>query len=238
MQCNLRTTSARVEMNRLFGQAPLLIYRLVALLDAPQDNGLLAPLAPREITCLLLTGPQGWRLRQIASAGAPARRIALAIRWLKEHFAELLSIESLARQVGICPSALHFHFTGLTMLNPLQYQQRLRLQKARRLLGEGFDARRPRSASATRAGPRSAGSTVRPSAPCRARTSPRSRPKLSWRVSADTEARWFDALTFRSTLAKAAKPISSDSHRRHDVTIYLFGTSAPATNESLPILHI
>lgn len=39
-----------------------------------------APLVLREITLRLLAGPQGSRLRQIASAGAPAQRIARALR--------------------------------------------------------------------------------------------------------------------------------------------------------------
>jgi AraC-like DNA-binding protein len=122
---------------------PLLdaISRLVALLDSPRDVGALSPLVLREITYRVLTGPQGSRLRQIASAGAPAQRIALAIRWLKDHFAVPLSIESLARRVGMSPSAFHLHFKAVTALSPLQYQKRLRLHEARRLmLGDGLDA--------------------------------------------------------------------------------------------------
>ena len=39
------------------------------------------------------------------------------------------------------PSALHHHFKTVTAMSPLQYQKRLRLQEARRLmLGEGLDA--------------------------------------------------------------------------------------------------
>jgi AraC-like DNA-binding protein len=39
------------------------------------------------------------------------------------------------------PSALHCHFKGVTVLSPIQYQKRLRLHEARRLmLGEGLDA--------------------------------------------------------------------------------------------------
>ena len=73
---------------------PLLdaIARLVDLLDAPQDVGPLAPLVLREITYRVLTGPQGARLRQIAAAGAPAQRIARAVRWLKDHFADPLRV--------------------------------------------------------------------------------------------------------------------------------------------------
>jgi AraC-like DNA-binding protein len=124
-------------------EAPLLdaVTRLVGLLDSPQDIVPLAPLVYREITYRLLAGPQGSRLRQMASAGFAAQRIARAIRWLKDHFTDPLRIESLARQVRMSPSAFHLHFKGVTALSPLQYQKRLRLQEARRLmLGEGLDA--------------------------------------------------------------------------------------------------
>jgi AraC-like DNA-binding protein len=123
-------------------EPPLLdaVARLVALLDSPTDVGPLAPLVLREITYRVLAGPQGPRLRQMA-AGAPAQRIARAIRWLKDHFADELRVESLARHVGMSPSAFHLHFKAVTALSPLQYQKRLRLQEARRLmLGEAVDA--------------------------------------------------------------------------------------------------
>jgi AraC-like DNA-binding protein len=117
------------------------VTRFVALLDRPRDVGPLAPLVLREITYRVLAGPQGARLRQIASAGAPAHRIARAIRWLSHHFAEPLQVEALARHVGMSLSAFHLHFKGVTAMSPLQYQKRLRLQEARRLmLGEGLDA--------------------------------------------------------------------------------------------------
>jgi AraC-like DNA-binding protein len=124
-------------------EPPLLdaVSRLVALLDCPQDIAPLAPLVLREITYRVLTGPQWSRLRQIASAGASAQRIARAIRWLKDHVTDPLRIQSLAKHVRMSPSAFHLHFKGVTAMSPLQYQKRLRLQEARRLmLGEGLDA--------------------------------------------------------------------------------------------------
>lgn len=117
------------------------VARLVGLLDSPQDIAPLAPLVLREITYRVLTGPHGSRLRQIASAGAPTQRVARAIRWLKEHFADTLRVESLAKHVRMSPAAFHLHFKSVTAMSPLQYQKRLRLQEARRLmLGEGLDA--------------------------------------------------------------------------------------------------
>ncbi|HTU88725.1 MAG TPA: AraC family transcriptional regulator [Gemmataceae bacterium] len=124
-------------------EPPLLdaVTRLTVLLDSPQDILPLAPLVLREITYRLLTGPQGSRLCQIALAGAPAQRIAHAIRWLKDHFTGPLRIESLAKHVRMSPSAFHLHFKSVTAMSPLQYQKRLRLLEARRLmLGEGLDA--------------------------------------------------------------------------------------------------
>jgi AraC-like DNA-binding protein len=124
-------------------EAPLCdaVIRLVTLLDAPHDIGPLYPLVLREITYRVLTGPHGKRLRQIASTGVPAQRIARAIRYLKDHFAEPLSIKALAKEVRLGASAFHSHFKTVTALSPLQYQKRLRLQEARRLLlGDGLDA--------------------------------------------------------------------------------------------------
>ena len=122
---------------------PLLdaVTRLVALLDAPADAGILAPLVLREITYRVLGSAQGGRLRQIAAAGAPAQRISRAVRLLKERFSEPLRVEDLAREVRMSPSAFHQHFKRVTTMSPLQYQKRLRLQEARRLmLGDGLEA--------------------------------------------------------------------------------------------------
>ena len=122
---------------------PLLdaVTRLVALLDTPGDIGVLAPLVRREIIYRLLTGEQGPRLRRIAAEGGQAGRIARAIDWLRHNFARPLSVEEIARGVQMSPSSFHHHFKAVTALSPLQYQKRLRLHEARRLmLGDGLDA--------------------------------------------------------------------------------------------------
>jgi AraC-like DNA-binding protein len=117
------------------------VTRLVSLLDSPWDIAPLSPLVLREITYRVLTGPHGERLRETAVAGAPAQRVSRAIGWMKDHFAEPFRVESLAKLVKMSQSAFHLHFKAVTGLSPLQYQKRLRLQEARRLmLGEGFDA--------------------------------------------------------------------------------------------------
>ncbi len=123
--------------------APLLdaSLRLLRLLDTPQDVPMLAPPAVREILYRLLTGEQGGRLRQIAVPNSLTQRIARATEWIKRHYAEPLSIETIAQEVCMSPSGLHHHFKAVTALSPLQYQKHLRLQEARRLmLSESLDA--------------------------------------------------------------------------------------------------
>ncbi|MFL5618374.1 MAG: AraC family transcriptional regulator N-terminal domain-containing protein [Gemmatimonadaceae bacterium] len=117
-------------------EAPLLdgLLRLVRLLDTPDDIPVLAPLILRELYFRLLQGEQQGRLAEIAIGDGRVRRIAGAIAWIKAHFAEPLQIEALAKQVNMSPSALHRHFPAVTGVSPIQYQKRLRLEEARRLL--------------------------------------------------------------------------------------------------------
>jgi len=108
--------------------------RLVELLKREQDIPILAPVIQREIIYRLLVGPQGARLRQIATAGSHGHQVSQAIQWLKDHFAASLRIEELAARAQMSTSTFHHHFRSMTALSPLQYQKKLRLQEARRLM--------------------------------------------------------------------------------------------------------
>ncbi|MGH9534435.1 MAG: AraC family transcriptional regulator [Terriglobales bacterium] len=115
--------------------------RLLDLLDAPGDISFLGPLIQREILYRLIQGPQGQRLRAIATAGDPSHRAAHAAAWLRAHYTQPLRVDQLAAVAGMGASTLHHHFRALTAMSPLQYQKRLRLQAARdRMLQDGLDA--------------------------------------------------------------------------------------------------
>lgn len=115
--------------------------RLVDLLDAPEDIPFLSDLLQREIVYRLLRGPQGERLRAIATLGGQSQRTAKAIAWLRANYAKPLRLEELAEVARMGMSTLHHHFRALTAMSPLQYQKQLRLQAAReRMLIEGLDA--------------------------------------------------------------------------------------------------
>jgi transcriptional regulator GlxA family with amidase domain len=115
--------------------------RLLDLLDSPQDIPFLSGLIQREIIYRILRGPEGARLRAVATLGDQSHRTAKAVAWIATNYAKPLHVEELAQIAGMGVSTLHHHFRMLTAMSPLQYQKQLRLQSARSLmLNNGLDA--------------------------------------------------------------------------------------------------
>ncbi len=115
--------------------------RLMSLLDEPDNIKMLAPVIKREIFYRLLTTEQGRRLHQIVTSGSHSHQISKAIDWLKNNFVKPLSVGELAAYTGMSKSAFYTHFRSMTSMTPLQFQKKLRLSEARRLmLTENLDA--------------------------------------------------------------------------------------------------
>ncbi|WP_036300562.1 AraC family transcriptional regulator [Methylomarinum vadi] len=108
--------------------------RLLDLIEQPDDIPALAPLIQQEIFYRLLTGEQGPRLRQISTIGNHGYQIARVIDWLKDNFSKPVKVEELAGKAGLSVSAFHKHFRSMTAMSPLQFQKRMRLNEARRLM--------------------------------------------------------------------------------------------------------
>lgn len=111
--------------------------RMVQLLGAPQDVPFFSNLLQREIIYRLLQGPQGDRLRSVATLADQSYRTAKAVAWLRENFEKTLSVDELASMTGMSRSTLHHHFRGLTAMSPLQFQKQLRLHAARQKMFTG-----------------------------------------------------------------------------------------------------
>jgi len=115
--------------------------RLLNLLESPQDIPFLSGLIQREIIYRILRGPEGARLRAVATLGDQSHRTAKAIGWIAANYAKPLRVEELAQLANMGVSTLHHHFRVMTSMSPLQYQKQLRLQSARSLmLNNGLDA--------------------------------------------------------------------------------------------------
>jgi AraC-like DNA-binding protein len=117
------------------------IARLLQLLDKPSDIPVLYPLLKREILYRLLLGDLGSQLRDFMLLDSQGHRISKVIEILRKKYNEPLRIKDLADEVHLSESALFQAFKAVTGLSPLQYQKKLRLNEARRImLHEGIEA--------------------------------------------------------------------------------------------------
>lgn len=117
------------------------VLRLARLLETPWDIPVLAPMLTREIYYRLLNSEYGVIISQLAVSGSNMQRIATVIRKLKSEFAKPIRVEEMAKIAGMSVSSFHSHFKAVTAMSPLQYQKRLRLTEARRImLADTLDA--------------------------------------------------------------------------------------------------
>ena len=89
--------------------------RLLDLLDSPQDIPFLNDLIQREIIYRMLRGPEGARLRAIATLGDQSHRTAKAIAWITANYAKTLRVEELAQLTNMGVSTQHHHFRALSI---------------------------------------------------------------------------------------------------------------------------
>lgn len=110
------------------------LIRLVSLLKNPKMIATLSPLIIKEILYRLLDHHPQMFIKQFATMGSYAYRIMQAIHQINTHFEEPLRISEMAHSLGMSNSLFHRHFKSVTTLTPIQYQKKVRLQMARKLL--------------------------------------------------------------------------------------------------------
>ena len=77
----------------------------------------------------------------MVTAGTRYHEISRITTWIKENYRTTVRLEDLANMAGMSPSSFHSHFKDLTTMTPLQFQKKLRLNQARKLmLTEKMDA--------------------------------------------------------------------------------------------------
>jgi AraC-like DNA-binding protein len=110
------------------------VTRLLDLVAKAEDADLLGPLVIDEILIRLLRTSIGARVAQIGAPTSGVRRIAEAVSWIREHFAQPVTVEEMAAAAHMSASSFHQRFKDVTTMSPLQYQKVLRLHEARRLM--------------------------------------------------------------------------------------------------------
>jgi AraC-like DNA-binding protein len=139
----VQPTTLALAVNHLDTDLTDAVERLLRLLDRPADIPVLAGQIEREIVYRLLCGAQGEMLRQLALPASRISQISRAIGIIRARYDEKLRIEELARTAAMSVTTFHRHFRAVTAMSPLQFQKRIRLYEARRmLLSRDVDASR------------------------------------------------------------------------------------------------
>ncbi|MCP1471857.1 AraC-like DNA-binding protein [Sphingobium sp. OAS761] len=110
------------------------VLRLANLAQTPEAAQILFPAVMREICYWLLTGSHGGEVAKLALPDTQTVRVANAIYYLRDHFAQTVRMSGLADIAGMSLSSFHQHFRRMTDMTPVQYQKQLRLLEARRLM--------------------------------------------------------------------------------------------------------
>jgi AraC-like DNA-binding protein len=130
----VQPTPLALAVNHLDADLTDSLERLLRLLDRPGDIPVLASQIEREIVYRLLCGARGEMLRQLALPTSNISQISRVIGIIRARYDEKLRIEELARAARMSVTTFNRHFRAVTAMSPLQFQKRIRLYEARRML--------------------------------------------------------------------------------------------------------
>jgi len=111
------------------------LYRLLKLLERPkEDIEFLYPLLIKEILYNLVKSEGGYFLTKFSMEGTISNKIVKVISEIKNNFNEKLNVKELALSIDMSESSLYQHFKTITTMSPIQFQKKLRLEEAKKLL--------------------------------------------------------------------------------------------------------
>lgn len=115
------------------------VSRLLQCLHDPLDRQVMGRARISDVLYAALRGPQAGVLRALVEQQGHFARIGAALHYLREHYAQALTVDQLAECANMSTSTFHEHFKRSTLLSPVQYLKRVRLLKAQQVLaGEGM----------------------------------------------------------------------------------------------------
>ena len=110
------------------------LQALVATLHSRTDCKALGASHLTRIYYQVLSLPQGAALKALARSDSKLARVSSAMRYMEDNLGAKISVEDLAAQAGLSPSAFHRVFKEATGDSPLRYLKKLRLNKAKNLM--------------------------------------------------------------------------------------------------------
>jgi AraC-like DNA-binding protein len=127
-----------VLMSRLDERLAEGLVRLIAALEDPIEQQLLVPLIVEECALRLLRSELATAFRGALGSDGDALKIQQAMQFMQQHRGRPLSVQAVARHVGMSSSHFAHRFRQLARVSPMRYLRHTRLGQARALmLSEG-----------------------------------------------------------------------------------------------------
>lgn len=109
------------------------LFRLTKLALKSERDSFLINLTKKEIIYALLQKNEAL-LKQYVLEGSIANQVARVVADIKENFDKSINIKKLSKNIGISESSLYQNFKKITTLSPLQFQKKIRLEEAKKML--------------------------------------------------------------------------------------------------------
>ncbi|MFC4534650.1 AraC family transcriptional regulator [Sphaerisporangium dianthi] len=110
------------------------VLRFLRSLDSGADRRVMAPICVEEMVYRVLRREQFSRMLHIAARQTSHSSISAALTFARAHYAEPLTVNDLARQAALSPSAFSTLFREITGRPPYRFLKEYRLDRARELL--------------------------------------------------------------------------------------------------------
>ena len=112
------------------------LLRLLFLIDNPVDTSILGENRLRELYYTLLKGESGASAQRAFGVG---NEIAQSIEYLSTRLDEVITIEDMAKHVGMSRAVLHRKFKQATSMSPIQFVKSMRLNTAAMKIATGMN---------------------------------------------------------------------------------------------------
>lgn len=112
-----------------------IIERLLDTLQSKEESGILGDQILRELFYRVAMGEHSSFLHKMFSNNTHEAKIARVLKVIHTQNEINLDITKLAQQENMSVSSFHTHFKNITSHTPLQYMKKIRLNKAKNLIG-------------------------------------------------------------------------------------------------------
>jgi AraC-like DNA-binding protein len=113
------------------------VLRLLHAIDEPQERRIVAPLVLEELAFRLLRSRGAAIVRGAVGHDRDAESILLAMRFIRANATRALTVQAVARHVGMSPSHFAHRFRAVARVTPMRYLKHVRMHEARALLLAG-----------------------------------------------------------------------------------------------------